>query len=1495
MEAHGVMEPTLHHSPSWGSNVGLLSPGIPGRVGFMQQDGQEVQRRQAEWEREIESLDQKEMELHQSQLKLIREQTAIFIRDLASLQQDVDRLKSAQVHHAPLLERMDYVEKVLGDSAEKYAHDLKAAHGKLDELHGRFAEHQGSTGEREASLHRRVEYLEQALGESANKQQKDSQAVRAAHARLQEDLARAHQDKHASVVERVNYIEKLLGDSADQHAKELKAAHAKFDQLHVRLSEQHGSLKEGHGSLQSRLEAVEKFVKDSVDRHSRDLDAAKASQAKLHQDAKVRDSQHGAVEQRLKDLEGVCAEHMDKHGKELDLAGNRLDQLQGRLSEHHAQLVHHASLQERVSYVEKLMGDSREKHDEALADAHSKIDHMRNRVSVCEAHGASIEGLKKSHHSIASDKAKHDANHKSLAERLDYLEGVMQKFTDQHSRDGADSKAKLDHLHGRLAACEKHAPLIGDLQKGHAGLLSDKAATESHHATLRERVDYLEGMVGSSAEKHFKELEFLKTAHSRLATESKTREAFHATISERVSFIEQQLGDSADQQAQELAAAHSKLDQLHGRLASCEAHGSAIDNLKKSHANLAQDKATREAHHMSMAERLEYLERVLGDSAEKHARELASAQAKVDQLHGRLAACERAGAAVGDLQKAHSDMANSKATLASQHEAVKGEVEELHRMLSDHGEKHAKELESVKSLHNRLANDNKARDSSHAATASRLEEVEANMSGHAERHARELLAAHAKCDQLHGRLSEDRATHESHVRSLIANEKEMRDTHHATLKERVDYIESLLGESAETHRQELENLKSAQSKHAKEGKARDTGHASLLERLEGLERNVGEAHGKQSQELAAAHARLEQVHGRLHACEKQGQSLEEVHKAHAGMANDKAAVLDRSHASLREKVEYLESLVGDSVERHRDQIKEVESVRVAHSKLTTDMKQKEAKHASMEERLKYLEKLLDDSADKHAQELRGAAGRLDEMHARLAHCEAHGTAIEGLKRFHASMTSDQVAQMEHHATVAERLQYLEQVVGASADKHEKEIRAAHERLDQLHGHVKQEQAAREAHHHSMQGLLSKDRDGQMTHASVQKRLDSVEGLLNASASKFDQLDQKVNAVTQLLNQNMGNITDHLSAEKVAREAHERDVKTHVVREKSAREVHENTVTERFNHEKAARERHHGLLQDLIVREREERSKHHAGFHEELQRRGAAHEASHKELHDVILKERSHREQHQAAYTDATMRDKAARGSIEELLAQERAERSRHHDTVAERVDSLQRTVNIFDGLIRKEMDERTKENRRIWDAIDNHTHDLSTQVITDGGFVAAAGGSASLAEPSPPVLSPCGGGGGPCQEPLQQRWIRPPPMLPTTAVAPVAPFSWPGHPPVAPAAPAEAVVTLALPPGGLSGGLCGGPCGPLAAVRPLSPTPSTTTLVRPLTTVVSPAPGAAAAAAAAAAMSMSRPRSAGPASPSGHGQFDPHHVERVTVGHTRYGNERLRAAELLME
>ncbi|CAE7769205.1 unnamed protein product [Symbiodinium sp. CCMP2592] len=154
-------------------------------------------------------------------------------------------------------------------------------------------------------------------------------------------------------------------------------------------------------------------------------------------------------------------------------------------------------------------------------------------------------------------------------------------------------------------------------------------------------------------------------------------------------------------------------------------------------------------------------------------------------------------------------------------------------------------------------------------------------------------------------------------------------------------------------------------------------------------------------------------------------------------------------------------------------------------------------------------------------------------------------------------------------------------------------------------------------------------------------------------------------------------------------------------------------------ESAARERHHSLLQDLIGREKDARDKHTAHHHELLGRERAANEERHKDVSEVLQKERGQREQAHNMLHDMVHKEKAARTAIEEVLVQEKGERTKHLAHLDEKVDSLQKSMGIFDSLVRKEIEERTKEYRRLWDAIDTHTHDLSTQVISEaGGYVA---------------------------------------------------------------------------------------------------------------------------------------------------------------------------------
>lgn len=82
---------------------------------------------------------------------------------------ELSNLKGANAHHETLKERVDYVEKLLGDSADKHAGELQAprdAHGKhLKEL---------SPSRRRTAITRpcrsaSANYLEELIGDSAGK------------------------------------------------------------------------------------------------------------------------------------------------------------------------------------------------------------------------------------------------------------------------------------------------------------------------------------------------------------------------------------------------------------------------------------------------------------------------------------------------------------------------------------------------------------------------------------------------------------------------------------------------------------------------------------------------------------------------------------------------------------------------------------------------------------------------------------------------------------------------------------------------------------------------------------------------------------------------------------------------------------------------------------------------------------------------------------------------------------------------------------------------------------------------------------------------------------------------------------------------------------------------------------------------------------------------------------------------------------------------------
>ena len=171
-------------------------------------------------------------------------------------------IQTASAHPAPIPERVDYLEKLLGDSANKHWKEIqapKAAHAECDAAHRSMSKDlEGLKGlhEHNATVAEHLQYLEQTLSDSADKRARELSGVRASHAH------------HVTLSERLGYLKTLLGDSADKHERELealKATHAKQAQdlgRHGKEAQAH------HASMGERTSYLEKGPIDSADRHA---------------------------------------------------------------------------------------------------------------------------------------------------------------------------------------------------------------------------------------------------------------------------------------------------------------------------------------------------------------------------------------------------------------------------------------------------------------------------------------------------------------------------------------------------------------------------------------------------------------------------------------------------------------------------------------------------------------------------------------------------------------------------------------------------------------------------------------------------------------------------------------------------------------------------------------------------------------------------------------------------------------------------------------------------------------------------------------------------------------------------------------------------------------------------------------------------------------------------------------------------------------------------
>jgi len=184
-------------------------------------------------------------------------------------------------------------------------------------------------------------------------------------------------------------------------------------------------------------------------------------------------------------------------------------------------------------------------------------------------------------------------------------------------------------------------------------------------------------------DKHVKEIDALKTSHMKSSSETN---GHHASMEQRVTFLEEKIRDSVEKHQKDLVAHRSKVEEVRGHLlderSQREAHVSILDELRKSHSSVSS----------SLMERLDFLESSFSDTSNRHKQEIAAAHSQLDLLHNnfsdntgaRDALVREVESIKAALAKHSADVHGHLADERSQRDMWKTSIEDVKKAQSSH-------------------------------------------------------------------------------------------------------------------------------------------------------------------------------------------------------------------------------------------------------------------------------------------------------------------------------------------------------------------------------------------------------------------------------------------------------------------------------------------------------------------------------------------------------------------------------------------------------------------------------------------------------------------------------------------------------------------------------------------------------------------------------------------------------------------------------------------
>jgi len=410
-------------------------------------------------------------------------------------------------------------------------------------------------------------------------------------------------------------------------------------------------------------------------------------------------------------------------------------------------------------------------------------------------------------------------------------------------------------------------------------------------AAVIGRVDSLEGMLSGSDTGRSQELEELKAIKDVHAQAMKRLEATPSRVEdlERLFTESESLREGQCQLLVELREANDK-------------HSASLWSLEAEHKNLFElHRGSREGYeqlhraHLSLVDQIGLLDKAARDSEEKHdrhERRIEGVNGHCASVLGRLDSMERL---LGDTSDKHSkELEELKATQevhAQGVERLEERMEHVERLVLTAATDHAQELQAVKDAQTMLEG------TMEAAAKECSQRLERSLDEVAARHGAELGPLVA--------LQAEQAKDLSAVRAA-----------QAALPGRLCSLERLLGEAEDRQLRELQALRESHERQEASAKAIELQHAALGKRLDRAEEQVDGSSSRFSQELAglqASHAKTEMEVTRF-AKEEKARTLVQCSLA------DRVSTLEKTIDDKFDRIDSRLSVVRGIWARDREQL-----------------------------------------------------------------------------------------------------------------------------------------------------------------------------------------------------------------------------------------------------------------------------------------------------------------------------------------------------------------------------------------------------------------------------------------------------------------------------------------------------------------------------------------------------------------------------------------------